>query len=92
MSTSSTYKSRAANIHETLKDAEATSQQARSDLIAGAAFDALTSINIARLTMDDAEHLAVALLRSSGYTWQQIADALDISRQAAHERFSRDVV
>jgi predicted ArsR family transcriptional regulator len=54
--------------------------------------EALTAINTARLTLDDAEHLAVALARSGGTTWQEIADALGISRQAAHERFSRDIV
>jgi hypothetical protein len=88
----STYASRALNIRATLEDAEATSAQARSDLEAGAVTDALSAIHTARITLDDAEHLAVALLRTSGSPWQAIADALGTTRQAAHERFSRDLV
>jgi DNA-directed RNA polymerase specialized sigma24 family protein len=92
MSTSSTFHSRAANIRETLSDAEATTATARAEIVCAHVIEALTAINTARLTLDDAEHLAVALARSGGTTWQEIADALGISRQAAHERFSRDIV
>jgi DNA-directed RNA polymerase specialized sigma24 family protein len=92
MSTSSTYKSRALNIESTLEDAEGTIRQARAELVGMVPGEALAAIHTARLTLDDAEHLAVALLRSGGTSWQEIADALGTTRQAAHERFARDVV
>jgi hypothetical protein len=31
----------------------------------------------------------VTLARKDGYTWKQIGDALDISRQAAQQRYGR---
>jgi hypothetical protein len=34
------------------------------------------------------ERLLVARARDGGTTWDQIADALEISKQAAHQRFA----
>lgn len=46
----------------------------------------------ARRTLDalvgDAERALVALARPESHTWQEIADALGATRQAAHQRFS----
>jgi hypothetical protein len=36
-------------------------------------------------------HDAVTAARSQGHTWQQIGDALDMSRQAAFKRFGRPI-
>lgn len=39
--------------------------------------------------LDIAEDEAVDLARAQGRTWQEIGDALGITRQTAHQRFSK---
>lgn len=50
--------------------------------------DMLGAIRLVDLAADAARRAIVADAREAGETWQSIADALGISRQAAHERFS----
>lgn len=50
--------------------------------------DMLGAIRLVELAADAARRAIVADAREAGETWQSIADALGISRQAAHERFS----
>lgn len=38
---------------------------------------------------DAYEEVIIRRARSQGYTWQEIGDALGITRQAAHARFSK---
>jgi DNA-directed RNA polymerase specialized sigma24 family protein len=40
--------------------------------------------------LDEAITSAVKGLRAHGYSWQEIADRLDITRQAAHQRWGGD--
>jgi hypothetical protein len=90
----SKYAERLDALIDTLGDAAASIKQAQYDL--GGPPDAprgeaLGNICQARKTLDAAEYQAVALLRSSGATWQEVADALGMTRQAAHERFRGSV-
>jgi hypothetical protein len=41
-----------------------------------------------REQLDIEERRIVDEMRAAGNTWQQVADALGVSRQAAHQRFS----
>lgn len=46
----------------------------------------LKRVAATRRQLDELERQAVEQARSSGATWQQVANALGISRQAAHEK------
>ncbi len=48
----------------------------------------LNAIELLRHRLAEEEDQIAFSLRLSGSTWQQIADAFGVSRQAAHERFS----
>ncbi|HZU73843.1 MAG TPA: hypothetical protein VE990_13825 [Acidimicrobiales bacterium] len=41
------------------------------------------------LLRDELERLQVDSARDQGWTWQQIADALSVSRQAVHQKHAR---
>lgn len=49
--------------------------------------DALEAITGLRQDLVEAEDHAALLARQDGATWQEIADALGITRQAAHQRW-----
>lgn len=54
--------------------------------------DELAQLMETRKLLTDAEKLlrfGVEKARAAGHTWGEIAEALKISRQAAHERFSK---
>lgn len=38
-------------------------------------------------TAESAQRTAIEVLRNNGATWQEIADALEISRQSAHKTY-----
>ena len=40
-------------------------------------------------TNESLEELQVANARAQGWSWQQIADALAVSRQAVHKKYRR---
>lgn len=48
--------------------------------------EALAAVVSLRLIADRLEHAAVARALADGWTWHQIAEALGVTRQAAHKR------
>jgi hypothetical protein len=50
----------------------------------------LAALDALRAELDVAITVAAGNLRNQGHSWQQIADGLGISRQAAHKRFWTD--
>ncbi len=50
--------------------------------------DALAAVVALRLTADRLERAAVAAAIAQGWSWAQVAEALGISRQAAHKRLA----
>lgn len=53
------------------------------------ALDKVFSVWAARQALDEREWQAVKTARLTGATWEEIADSLGVTRQAAHERFTR---
>ena len=49
---------------------------------------ALAAVVALRLMADKLERRAVANALKQGWTWSQIADALGVTKQAAHKRLS----
>lgn len=50
--------------------------------------DALAAVLALRRTADELEAKAVHLALRQGWSWSQIAEALGVSKQAAHRRLS----
>ena len=50
--------------------------------------DALAAVVALRLLADKLERRAVAEAIAQGWSWSQIADALGVSKQAAHKRLA----
>lgn len=44
-----------------------------------------------RRLADSLERLQVVNARAQGWSWQEIADALDVSRQAVHKKYAREL-
>jgi transcriptional regulator with GAF, ATPase, and Fis domain len=53
--------------------------------------DALAAVVTLRLMADKLERKAVAKALQQGWTWAQIADALGVTKQAAHKRLAGSV-
>lgn len=51
--------------------------------------DVLEALATAHRDLERLEFLVVVLLRSNGATWEDVGDALGISRQAASKRFDK---
>lgn len=51
--------------------------------------EGLESVKALRKMADALEERYVAAARRSGWTWQQIGDALGVSRQAVHKKHGR---
>jgi hypothetical protein len=51
--------------------------------------EGLQAVVALRRLADDLERLHVAAARERGWTWQQIGDALGVSRQAVHKKHER---
>jgi DNA-directed RNA polymerase specialized sigma24 family protein len=49
----------------------------------------LRAVAALRILHDSLEELQVQNARALGWSWQQIADALGVSRQAVHQKHSR---
>lgn len=49
----------------------------------------LRAIASLRLLVDRLQELQVGNARERGWSWQEIADALGVSRQAVHKRYGR---
>ena len=52
-------------------------------------FNMLGAVRLVELFAAKTRHCIVHELRAEGRTWAEIGDALGITRQAAHERFSQ---
>ena len=69
-----------------------TSTEPRDAVTAAAAEDPATglrAIRALRELADRLESLQVANARDRGWSWQQIAEALGVSRQAVHKKHAR---
>lgn len=44
-----------------------------------------------RRLADSLERLQVANARRQGWAWQEIADALEVSRQAVHKKYAKEM-
>lgn len=53
--------------------------------------ESLTAVVALRLMADKLEREAVARAIQQGWTWAQVADALDVTRQAAHKKHAKNV-
>jgi DNA-binding Lrp family transcriptional regulator len=51
--------------------------------------DTLTALWSERQEMDEREFQAVKRARLAGASWETIGDAMGVSRQAVHERYTR---
>ncbi|HSJ33933.1 MAG TPA: RNA polymerase subunit sigma-70 [Acidimicrobiia bacterium] len=51
--------------------------------------DGLESVKALRKLADALEERYVAAARRTGWTWQQIGDALGVTRQAVHKKHGR---
>jgi len=55
---------------------------------AGDILDMIGAVRLVELAAAQARRAIVTEARAEGRTWDEIGDALGVSRQAAHERFS----
>jgi DNA-binding NarL/FixJ family response regulator len=51
----------------------------------------LAGVAALRRLLESLEELQVANARAQGWSWQQIAEALAVSRQAVHKKYRRTV-
>lgn len=51
----------------------------------------LAAVAALRRLLESLEELQVANARAQGWSWQQIADVLAVSRQAVHKKYRRTV-
>ena len=74
-----------------------TARAAQLDMLIGFAegvsnsddiLDMIGAVRLVELAAAQARRAIVAEARAEGRTWDEIGDALGVSRQAAHERFS----
>jgi transcriptional regulator of acetoin/glycerol metabolism len=49
----------------------------------------LRAVVVLRRLADDVERTHVTAARRAGWSWQQVADALGVSRQAVHKKHRR---
>jgi hypothetical protein len=68
-------------MHEATELAEATASR---DPVVG-----LRAVASLRLLLESLEELQVRNAREQGWSWQQIADHLGVSRQAVHKKHGR---
>jgi hypothetical protein len=50
----------------------------------------LRAVSALRRLVEVVERAQVARARQAGWSWQQIADQLGVSRQAVHKKYGRD--
>ena len=49
----------------------------------------LRAVVALRRLLEGLEHLQVANARAKGWSWQEIADALDVTRQGVHKKHAK---
>lgn len=49
----------------------------------------LSAVTALRGLLESLEELQVANARSHGWSWQQVAEALQVSRQAVHKKYRK---
>lgn len=62
-------------------------QALRSSLTVSEGLDDIGRLRLVELAVDQARRALVADLREAGATWEDIGDALGVTRQAAQQRF-----
>ncbi|GAB06034.1 helix-turn-helix domain-containing protein [Gordonia amarae] len=72
-----------------------TAQEETSDTLARLAADddplrGLGAVRALRTLADRLEEVQVANARRAGWSWQQIAEVLQVSRQAVHQKHAQD--
>ncbi|MCH5643949.1 MULTISPECIES: helix-turn-helix domain-containing protein [unclassified Gordonia (in: high G+C Gram-positive bacteria)] len=76
-----------------MHDDENNSDQAQGDLTGAATSgdpaEGLAAVRALRTLADRLEDIHVANARSAGWSWQAIAEVLQISRQAVHQKHSQ---
>lgn len=77
----------AADALQTMASIAASMQ--RGHATGTAVLDTLGGLRLVEIATMQARRAVVAEARGQGATWQEIADTLGITRQAAHERFAR---
>jgi DNA-directed RNA polymerase specialized sigma24 family protein len=50
----------------------------------------LRAVRALRRLLEELERTEVLRAREQGWSWQEIGDALDVSRQAVHKKYGRD--
>ena len=53
--------------------------------------EGLRAVRAVRELADRLEHLQVERARMLGWSWQEIADALGVSKQAVHKKYGRRI-
>ncbi len=53
--------------------------------------DGLRAVRAVRELADRLEHLQVERARGLGWSWQEIADALGVTKQAVHKKYGRRI-
>lgn len=76
-----------------MHDDETTAHQASGDLTGAATSgdpaQGLAAVRALRTLADRLEDIHVANARAAGWSWQAIAEVLQISRQAVHQKHSQ---
>jgi DNA-directed RNA polymerase specialized sigma24 family protein len=76
---------------DTVNDADGPAPAALSETAAGQDPDkGLAAVRALRALADRLEAVQVHNARAQGWSWQAIADVLQVSRQAVHQKHSRD--
>jgi len=62
---------------------------ARTQLRMRSLDEALHACLLAQVTLESATDSTVKAMRWAGYTWAEVGDRLGVTRQSAHERYSK---
>ena len=74
-------------LHERLKSAQVATAASSKDPTVG-----LRAVRSLRVLVERLEALQVQNARDSGWTWEQIAQLLGVTRQAVHKKHARRLI
>lgn len=77
----------AALLTDVVEHAQIAQTEMRGSYDADSTYAALEALRRARTTIGDAEVVLVALMRAGGASWTTVGAALNMTKQAAHEKF-----